>query len=174
MNEEIKDLLIKAEENNEEALEATIMLSKVYAYGLYGEKKDLEKAEFWSNKARVCGQRLSKEIYLPFLNEQKQSVQKKENIKINRVSFSNRFDNIQCNLKFVNIKHDINKNETIKTGKTFTNRFNNIQNNLKFVGLKNTTNKKEDTKTNKAFTNRFDNIQNNLKFIVTKDDELRS
>ena len=130
MKEEIKKLLVKAEGLNKEALDAAIMLANIYTYGLYGEKKDLETAKFWSNKAKEFEQKLTK-VY---------DVQKKEtdeNIKKDNV-YTNRFDNIQNNLKFVGTKDNIND----KQSKTKTNRFDNIQNNLKFVTTKDIISKK--------------------------------
>lgn len=124
MNKEIEKLILKSEGFDNDALEAMNFLAKIYAYGLYGEKKDLNRAEFWSTKATELKQQLSKNISFPY------NVCKKENIKINR------FDNIQNNLKFVgskDITDDINK--------TSINRFNNIQHNLKFVGKKDITDK---------------------------------
>ena len=130
MKEEIKKLLVKAEGLNKEALDAAIMLANIYTYGLYGEKKDLETAKFWSNKAKEFEQKLTK-VY---------DVQKKEtdeNIKKDNV-YTNRFDNIQNNLKFVGTKDNINDRQS----KTKTNRFDNIQNNLKFVTTKDIISKK--------------------------------
>lgn len=120
MNKEIEKLILKSKEFDKDALEAMTFLAKIYAYGLYGEKKDLNRAEFWSTKANELKQQLSKNISVPYNI-------KKENIKINR------FDNIQNNLKFVGSK-DI----TGDIDKTSINRFNNIQHNLKFVGEKDT------------------------------------
>lgn len=137
MSEEIEELLIKTEgKNKEDALEAMIMLSKIYAYGFYGAKKDLEQAEFWSQKARELKQKLphkdNSEPYDIFkrAKEFKQSLLKTENIKIDK-TFTTRFDNIQRNLKFVNTK-DIANDKQLST-----DRFNNIQLNLKFVSIKN-------------------------------------
>ena len=120
MNNEIEKLIIKSKGFDKDALEAMNFLAKIYTYGLYGEKKDLNRAEFWSTKANELKQQLSKNISVPYNI-------KKENIKINR------FDNIQNNLKFVGSK-DI----TNDIDKTSINRFNNIQHNLKFVGEKDT------------------------------------
>ena len=61
MNEEIKKLLIKAEGETKEALDAMIMLTNIYTYGLYGGQKDLEKEKYWSNRAKELEQRLSKD-----------------------------------------------------------------------------------------------------------------
>jgi len=136
MSEEIEELLIKAEgKNKEEALEAMIMLSKVYAYGFYGAKKDLEKADFWSKKAIELKQKLPKDNSAPYdifkrAREFKQNLLKRQNIKIDKI-FTTRFDNIQRNLKFVNTK-DIANDKQLST-----DRFNNIQLNLKFVSIKN-------------------------------------
>ena len=134
MDEEIEELLIKAEgKNKEEALEAMIMLSKVYAYGFYGEKKDLKKAEFWSQKANELKQKLPKEASVTYdifkrAREFKQSLSGKQDIKIDK-TFTTRFDNIQRNLKFVDEK------DTADT-QLLTNRFDNIQRNLHFVSKK--------------------------------------
>ena len=65
-NKEIEKLLITADKKNEEALEAVIMLAKIYNYGLYGETKDLEKAKLLISKAKELEQMLSKEISLSY------------------------------------------------------------------------------------------------------------
>lgn len=122
MNEEIKKLLIKAEGETKEALDAMIMLTNIYTYGLYGGQKDLEKEKYWSNRAKELEQRLSKDS----------NISKNENIQTKK-TFTNRFDNIQNNLKFVGTKDDISENKE----KLKSNRFDNIQNNLKFVDKKN-------------------------------------
>ena len=119
MNKEMSKLLIKASGNNKEALEAIAELCKVYAYGFYGEEKDLGKAKFWADKAKKLEQKLSKKVSLP------------SNIcEIDKI-FTDRFDNIQRNLKFVGTK-DIEEDKQASI-KTFSNRFDNIQNNIQFV-----------------------------------------
>ena len=138
MDEEIEELLTKAEgENKEEALEAMIMLSKVYAYGFYGAKKDLEKAEFWSKKAIELRQLLPKNTSAPYdifkrAREFKKNVSGKQDIKIDK-TFTTRFDNIQNNLKFINKKDNLD--DTLLP----TNRFDNIQRNFKFISKKTDT-----------------------------------
>ena len=122
MNEEIKKLLIKAEGETKEALDAMIMLTNIYTYGLYGGQKDLEKEKYWSNRAKELERRLSEDS----------NISKNENIQTKK-TFTNRFDNIQNNLKFVGTKDDISENKE----KLKSNRFDNIQNNLKFVDKKN-------------------------------------
>ena len=125
MKEEIKKLLVKAEGLNKEALDAAIMLANIYTYGLYGEKKDLETAKFWSNKAKELERKLTIVYDVP-------KKKTDENIKKDNV-YTNRFDNIQNNLRFVGTKDNIDdkQSKSIKT-----NRFYNIQNNLKFVTQK--------------------------------------
>ena len=125
MNREIGKLLIKASGKNKEALEAIAELCKVYAYGFYGEKKDLGKAQFWADKAKKLKQKLSEDISLPL-----------DICKIDKI-FTDKFDNIQRNLKFVGTK-DIADD---KSSKSFSNRFDNIQNNLQFVDTKDITEK---------------------------------
>lgn len=126
MKQVIKKLLVKTEDKNKQALDAMIMLSNIYAYGLYGEEKNLETAKFWSNKANELEKNLSEIYDIP----KKEAV---ENINVDK-NITNRFDNIKNNLKFVGTKDNINdkQSKTIKN-----NRFYNIQNNLKFVTEKN-------------------------------------
>ena len=121
MSKEVKDLLVKTEGENKEALDAMIMLTNIYTYGLYREEKNLEKAKYWSNRAKELEQRLSKDS----------NISKNENIQTKK-TFTNRFDNIQNNLKFVGTKDNIVGNRE----KLKANRFDNIQNNLKFVDKK--------------------------------------
>ena len=128
MNEEIKKLLTKAERNDKEALKAVSMLVKVYAYGLKEEKKDLEIAKFWANKAKELEQKLS-DVSNITKNETN------EKMETNNI-FINRFNNIQNNLKFVGTKDNIDNKQSEKG-----NRFDNIQNNLKYVTIED---KKED------------------------------
>ncbi len=125
MNEGIKELLVKAEGENKEALDAAVMLANIYTYGLYGEKKNLETAKFWSNKAKELERKLTTVYDVP-------KEKTDENIKKDNV-YTNRFDNIQNNLKFVGTK-DNTGNKQSKSIKT--TRFDNIQNNLKFVTSK--------------------------------------
>ena len=126
MKEEIEKLLIKAENENQEALDAVIMLTNIYTYGLYREEKNSEKAKYWSNRAKELEQKLSKNP----------DISKNENIKTNK-TFNNRFDNIQNNLKFVGTKDNIDEKYTNKK-----QRFDNIQNNLKFVDTESTADNK--------------------------------
>lgn len=121
MSKEVKDLLVKTEGENKEALDAMIMLTNIYTYGLYREEKNLEKAKYWSNRAKELEQRLSDDS----------NISKNENIQTKK-TFTNRFDNIQNNLKFVGTKDNIVGNRE----KLKANRFDNIQNNLKFVDKK--------------------------------------
>ena len=125
MNEGIKELLVKAEGENKEALDAAVMLANIYTYGLYGEKKNLETAKFWSNKAKELERKVTTVYDVP-------KKKTDENIKKDNVH-TNRFDNIQNNLKFVGTK-DNTDNKQSKSIKT--TRFDNIQNNLKFVTSK--------------------------------------
>lgn len=122
MNREISKLLIKASGKNKEALEAIADLCRVYAYGFYGEEKDLGKAKFWADKAKKLKQKLSEDISLPL-----------DFCKIDE-TFTKRFDNIQQNLKFVNSKDTVENKQL--TSNVFSNRFDNIQNNLQFVSTK--------------------------------------
>ena len=140
MNEEIEELLIKAEGKNKgKALEAMIMLSKVYAYGFYGANKDLERAEFWSKKANELKQKLPKYDSVQYdvfkrAREFKQRLIQRQDIKIDK-AFTTRFDNIQKNLKFVDTK-DISNTQLL------TDRFDNIQRNLRFIDKKDIVNDK--------------------------------
>ena len=168
MNEETEELLIKAEgKNKEKALDAMIMLSKVYTYGLYGEKKDLEKAEFWSKKANNLKQTLPKKDSVPDdifkrAREFKRNLLRRQNLEANK-TFATRFNNIGQNIKFVNPNNKQLSNKHIKYDMVFSYRFDNIQNNLRIVNAKNTTYPKQNIK---KFTDRFDNIQKNLKFVI--------
>jgi len=118
MNEEIRNLLVKADGENGEALDAVSMLINIYTYGLYGEKKDPEAVKIWSGKAKALEQKLSG-FYTCSQKE------KTKNIKTGSVK---RFDNIKNNLRFVNTKDNIDDKHINRK-----ERFYNIQNNLKFV-----------------------------------------
>ncbi len=122
MSKGIRNLLMKTEGANKEALDAMLMLSNIFTYGLYGEKKDLELAKFWLNKAKELEQNLMG----AYDGSRKK---KEENIKNDNITVTNRFDNIQNNLEFVGIKDNIDESKE----KRKISRFDNIQNNLKFV-----------------------------------------
>jgi hypothetical protein len=147
MAKEIEKLLIKAQGKGREALEAAIMLSKIYTHGLYGEKKDLEKAEFWSTIAK------------DLLEEISEKESKNNNSNITTTDIENKISKEKA--KKNEMQGDNSQKDNFRTDKNFSDRFQNLQ----FVDIKDTINEYNIAVESRNFDFDVDKIKQQLKNI---------